>query len=259
MMKLSASSISSSSRLPEMYHIATFSPARIVLPFSSASRRKSGPGTHMHDRRLVAVMISGTIFGTQVGIGPQFRVFRGEFVQRQQAAADRITCRVVAADDQQQQVLPGMNSAGREGRIARRSSPCASIEIRSGAGGNRCRVFHTSLKYSSICRRITSRFCSESISVPARVFTVATFDQYVRVRLYAPRTESRKQRRQHLRGQFDRHPVHPVPEHLAARQFIEDPARAFGGSSSPSSSGSEARRSATRSSAARRAWAGPWR
>ena len=51
------------------------------------------------------------------------------------------------------------------------------MEIRSGRGSCFARSFQSAVKYSIACCSTASRFSSESISVPARVFTVATFDQ----------------------------------------------------------------------------------
>jgi hypothetical protein len=70
-------------------------------------------------------------------IGAQLGIFAGVFVQRQHAAADRVAGRVVAADDQEDEVPE--NSILSMFRVA---SPCASIEIRSFPGGAFTRSFH---------------------------------------------------------------------------------------------------------------------
>ena len=116
-----------------------------------------------------------------------------------------------------------MNSCGRDGR-SRVASPCASIEIRSGRGGCFARSCHSSAKYSIACCSTASRFSSEvDLGAGARVHR-----RDVRPVGQLPPLLEREveQRGEHLRGQFDRHAIHPV-ERLAARQFVEHALRAL--------------------------------
>ena len=108
-------SIASSSRLPDMYHMATLSPLRIVLPPSSVS---SSAVRRMWITGVCQRMISGTMLVTSAGIVAQLAILVGILVQRQQAAGHRVARRVVAADDQQQQVAHELVRPRRQ--IARR-------------------------------------------------------------------------------------------------------------------------------------------
>ena len=101
MMKSSAFSITSSSRLPETYHITTLSPFLICLPPSSVSlsavRRMCASGVCQR-------IISGTMRVDQRRIVAQLLVLVGVFVERQHRPRHRVARRVVAADDQQDEV-----------------------------------------------------------------------------------------------------------------------------------------------------------
>src|SRR4030095_12326517 len=82
-----------------------------------------------------------------------------------------------------------------------------------------CLVFQTSPKYRSISCKTASRFSSESISVPARVLTVATFDQRVKVRRSSNGKSNSVDNICVVNSIETR--SNPV-EHLAARQVFQD-------------------------------------
>ena len=224
-------------------------PALMRLPPSSTSssavRRMWVTGVTADDLRHQA--------GDQPGIVAQLAVFAGEPVQRQHAAGNRIPRRVVAADQQQDQVAEEL-----AGATAGRASPRRAPAWRSGraaAADLRARARAT-VKYSSIFCSTASRFGSESISVPARVFTVATFGP---VGQRAPVLKRKiEQRRQHLRGQLDRYAIHPV-ERLAPRQCVQDASSPLADRARELLQVHRARRSAPPPCVARRASAGPSR
>jgi Rrf2 family transcriptional regulator, nitric oxide-sensitive transcriptional repressor len=92
----------SSSRLPEMYHITTLSPWRMVLPPSSVT--SSVAVRRMCSTGVCQRIISATMLGISSGWARSLSYWSGIAVQRQHAAADGIAGGVVAADDQQQDV-----------------------------------------------------------------------------------------------------------------------------------------------------------
>ena len=140
--------------------------------------------------------------------------------------------------------------------MLRVASPCASIEIRSRA---RLGVDPLVPQPHEIAEALAEDLLALLLAFdePARI---GNGGRDVRpVAQLAPVLERKvEQRRQHLRGEFDRDPVHPV-EGLAARQAVQR-RRARGCGSGPRNwRDSPARRSAAPPCAAPRAWAGPWR
>ena len=118
-----------------MYHIATFSPFRMLLPPSSVSlsavRRMWATGVCQR-------MISGTT-GEQLGIGAQLAVLVGFLFSAIRPPV--IELRVVSLPPTiSSRILPRNSMAGGMSRVA---SPCASIEIRSFAGGSCARSSHS--------------------------------------------------------------------------------------------------------------------
>ncbi len=177
-----------------------------------------GGAPHMRERRLPANDLRHHV-RDQIRIGAQLLVLARVLIKREHAARDRIARRVVAADDEQNDV-PQI--------LVRRHIP-RRIAVRH----HRDEVAARRLVHTLVPEPREILQALQQLGLPL----VFRFDQRplhrqrrrdVRpVGEFAPFLEREiEQRRQHLRRQFDRHAIDPV-ERLANGQRIQDLRRAL--------------------------------